>query len=66
MKNSGLMEQLMSMICTCKIWQMKRPKVLNQTLIDPQGYLRPRLQTYPEPLCQVWKNKTLSCTGILS
>ena len=35
-KNSDLMEQLMSMICTCKVWQMKRPKVLNQTLIDPQ------------------------------
>ena len=55
-----------SMICTCKIWQMKRPKVLNQTLIDPQGYLRPQLQTYPEPLCQVWKLKTLNCTGISS
>ena len=46
----------MSMICTCKIWQRKRPKVLNQTLRDLQGYL----QTYPEPLCQVWKSKTLN------
>ena len=32
----------------------------------PQGYRRPQLQTYPEPLCQVWKLKTLNCTGILS
>ena len=39
-------------------------KVLIQTLIDPQGYLRPQLQIYPEPLCQVWKLKTLNCTGI--
>ena len=29
------MEQQLSMICTCKIWQMKRPKALNKTLIDP-------------------------------
>ena len=32
----------------------------------PQGYLRPQLQTYPEPLCQVWKFKTPNCTGISS
>ena len=56
----------MNMICTCKIWQMKRPKVLDQTLIDPHTYLRPQLQTYPEPLCQVWKSKTLNYTGISS
>ena len=30
----------------------------------PQGYLRPQLQIYPEPLCQVWNLKTLNCTGI--
>ena len=35
-------------------------------LIHPQGYLRPQLQTYPEPLCQVWKLKTLNCTRISS
>ena len=35
----------------------------------PQGYQRPQLpqlQTYPEPLYQVWRFKTLSCTEILS
>ena len=49
-------------------------EVLNKTLINPQGYLRPQdpprpgrrsqLQTYPEPLCQVWKPNTLDCIGI--
>ena len=73
-RNSDLMEQKLSMICTCKIWQMKRPKLLNKTLIDRQGYLRPQdppllgrrsqLQANPEPLCQVWKPNALGCIGI--
>ena len=31
-RNSDSIVQELSMICTCKIWQMKRPKVLNKTL----------------------------------
>ena len=34
-RNSDLMEQQLSMICTSKTWQMKRPQVLNKTLMDP-------------------------------